>query len=278
VLLGRDSLLSIFDNGELNTITLGERDHRLIALTEDENVGQSSGKGSTNLVSEMDDLIVSGVLLSGCDNTNSTNAVTASNHGNVSDIELSDIQNLTSGNVNLHGIVNLDLWIRELEGSSIMSDGIRNLIVTHKCLGDLAKLEGGLLLLDLVNGETSLGCPHESEVLVSLIDVDNIHKTGWEGHIGSNLTINLDELLHNNHLSLVIGQSVLQSVTEKNDEWQRSRGLVGTWRRLWGLREKDIQDRLDDINIPTCLRAYRASNGLERHISSDASLVLVPKD
>jgi len=73
--------------------------------------------------------------------------------------------------------------------------------------------------------------------------------------------------LHNDHLSLVVGQSVLQSVTEQDDEWERSRGLVGTWRRLWGLRENNIQDRLEVINIPTCRRAYRASNGLELRIS-----------
>jgi hypothetical protein len=44
--------------------------------------------------------------------------------------------------------------------------------------------------------------------------------------------------LHNNHLSLVVGQSVLQSVTEENDEWQRCRGLVWTSRWLWSLDNK----------------------------------------
>ena len=267
VLLSSESLLSILNDGKLDTITLGEGDHWLVTLAKNENVRQSSGECSTNLVSEMDDLIVTGVLLSGSDNTNSTNTVTTRHHGNVSNIELNDIQNLTGGDINLNGVVNLDLWVRELESSSIVSDGVRDLVVTHEGLGDLAKLERGLLLLDLVNGETSLGCPQKSEVLVGLINVDNIHKTSGESHVGSDLSVNLDELLHNDHLSLVVGQSVLQSVAKQDDEWERSGGLVWTWRRLWGLRENNIQDRLDVINIPTCRRAYQASNGLELRIS-----------
>ncbi len=57
---------------------------------------------------------------------------------------------------------------------------------------DLAKLIFGLLGLDSVDGETTLGVVDEAEVLASLLDTDDIHEAGWVGGIGANLAINLD--------------------------------------------------------------------------------------
>lgn len=171
---------------------------------------------------------MSWVLLSGSDNTNTADGVTSSDHCDVSNLELNKVEDLSSGDINLDGIVDLDLWIRELEGSGVMSNGIRGLVVTKEDLVDLAKLEGSFLLLDLMDGETALGVPQQSEDLLGLLDLDNIHETSGESHVGSDLSINLDELLHNNHLSLVVSQRVLETVAQQDDQGQRRSSLVWT--------------------------------------------------
>ena len=253
MLLGSESLLGVLDDGQLDAITLGEGDQRLLALTNDEDVGQSGGKGSAELVSQVDNLVVSGVLLSVSDDTNTADGVTPSDHGDVAVLKLDEVEDLASGNINLDGVVDLDLGIRELEGSGIVSDGIRHLVVTEERLGNLAELEGGLLLLDLVHGETTLRVPQQSEVLVGLVDLDHIHETGGESHISSDLSVNSDQSLHNNHLGLVVGQGVLEPVTEEDDQRQGRSDLVGTSGRSWGLKEGSKVDGAELIvNIPTC--------------------------
>ena len=238
LLLSSESLLGILHDGELDTVTFWKSNHWLLGLTNDKDIGKSSGESSSKLVSQVDDLILTRVLLSGSDNTNTSNRMTSSDHSNVSNLKLDKVEDLASCDINLDGIVDLDLWVWELESSGIVSDGIRSLVVTHESLVDLAELESGLLLLNLVDGETTLGVPQKSEVLVSLLDLDNIHETSGECHISSDLSINSDELLHNNHLSLVVSQSVLESVSEQDDQRKGSRSLVGTSGWLGGLQEK----------------------------------------
>lgn len=237
-LLGGESLLGVLHDGELDSVALGKGNDGLLALSDHEDVGQSGGESSAELISQVDNLVVSGVLLSVCDNTNTADRVTSSDHGDVARLELDEVKDLAGGDVNLNGIVDLNLWVGELEGSGIVGDGIRNLVVTEEGLGDLAELEGGLLLLDLVNSETTLGVPQESEVLVGLVDLDHIHETSGESHISSDLSVNSDKSLHHDHLCLVVSQSVLESVSEKDDQRKRSSNLVGTGGRSGSLQTR----------------------------------------
>ena len=234
LLLSSQPLLSVLHDGQLDAVTLGEGNHRLLALSDHEHIGQSGGERSSELVSQVDDLVLTSVLLSVGDHTNTADGVTSGHHGDVSVLELDEVQDLSGGNVNLDGVVDLDLGIGELDCSGVVGHGVGCLVVTKENLVDLAELEGGLLLLDLVDSETTLGVPQESEVLVGLLDLDNIHETSGESHVSSDLAVNSDQLLHNDHLSLVVSQSVLESVSQKDDQRKRSSDLVGTSRRLGG--------------------------------------------
>lgn len=74
---------------------------------------------------------------------------------------------------------------------------------------DLAKLVFGLLGLDSVDGEATLGIVDKTEVLASLLDRDDIHESCWVGGIGADLAINLDQALHDNGLGLASVESIL---------------------------------------------------------------------
>jgi hypothetical protein len=76
---------------------------------------------------------------------------------------------------------------------------------------DLAQLVFGLLGLDAVHGEATLGVVDETEVLAGLLDADDVHETSWEGWVGADLVVDLDEALHDDSLGLAAVKSVLET-------------------------------------------------------------------
>lgn len=105
--------------------------------------------------------------------------------------------------------------------------------------GDLlnfAQFISGLLIGDAVKGETTLGVVEQSEALVGLLDLDDIHESGWEVSVSSDLSVNLNQTLHQNHGNLLLGKSVLQAVTQQEDQWETFAELVWSWAWSWGLK------------------------------------------
>lgn len=93
---------------------------------------------------------------------------------------------------------------------------------------DLAELVLCLLSGDAVDGETALGVVDQAEVLASLLDGDDVHKTGGEGSVGADLAIDLDEALLDDGLDLVTVKRILEAIAEEDDQGQRVAGLVRT--------------------------------------------------
>lgn len=60
----------------------------------------------------MDDVETSIVTFSVCDNTNTAHVATTSSHCDDTSIELDEIRDLASGEVNLDSVVYLDSWVR----------------------------------------------------------------------------------------------------------------------------------------------------------------------
>lgn len=108
---------------------------------------------------------------------------------------------------------------------------------------DLAELVLSLLRLDAVDGEAALGVVDETEVLASLLDGDDVHEAGGEGHVGADLAINLDETLHHDGLGLAVVQGVLETVAQEDDEGQAFSLLVGTGRGLGGIDTRQLVEK-----------------------------------
>merc|ERR1719310_1685414 len=75
---------------------------------------------------------------------------------------------------------------------------------------DLAELVCGLILADPVDANLPLGIVQEAECLLGFLNVDDVHEAGWEEHVRSHLTIDLDQALHDNHLRLIVRKRILQ--------------------------------------------------------------------
>lgn len=100
---------------------------------------------------------------------------------------------------------------------------------------DLAQLVLGLLGLDTVDGEATLGVVDEAEVLASLLERDNVHEAGRVRHVGADLAVNLDETLHHDGLRLAVVEGVLEAVAQEDDQRQAFSLLVGSGRGLGGV-------------------------------------------
>merc|ERR1712086_521235 len=111
----------------------------------------------------------------------------------ISIVELSEIFNLSSLNVDLDGVSNLDIWLWIVDGTTVMGNNVWDSTWTDSLLLNLAQLEFGFRVWDGVNRELTTNIIDQTEVLISLLDGDNIHKTSWVAHISTDLTVNLNE-------------------------------------------------------------------------------------
>lgn len=187
------------------------------------------------------------------DHTRSTHVTTASNHDDVSGLELDVVNDLVLNEVELDSVVNLDSRVRVTDGSAIVGDDVRNALGTKLMLSDLEELESSLLGGDSVNSESALNVVEKTEVLARSLNGDDIyrpglaatistspssptHETSGEGLVSPDLAVDLDESLLNDSSDLTASKSVLQTVSKEDGEGKRLPELVGTRRRTGGLK------------------------------------------
>jgi len=228
------SAISLLSNAELDTLTLWKGDPWLLS-TNDEDVALTGSEGVVNGVLDVDDVETSVVTLAVGDNTNTTHVTTTSSHGDDTSVELDEVGDLTGSQINLDSVVDLDGWVWVTDGSSIVRDQEWDSALAQLHSLDLAELVLSLLGLNSVDGEATLGVVDETEVLASLLNADDIHETSWVGGISADLAIDLDQALHNNSLGLASVESILQTVTDEDDERHAVAELVWTSGWTWSV-------------------------------------------
>jgi len=158
------------------------------------------------------------MLLNRLKNTNSTDVVSSGkvNSGTVD--ELNDTGDFTTGQINLESIHLANVWMRESEGSSVMSGNVWDLIFANVLLHDFAKLETSFLGIDSVWIESSFSINQNSEELISFFNSNNVHMTKRESMVSSDLVIDLDKtfFLFTNLQAFLIRQGILQSLSKQH--------------------------------------------------------------
>lgn len=76
------------------------------------NVGLTSGELVVNSVLQVDNVEASVVAFTVSDDTNTTHVTTTSDHDDHTGIELDEVGDLASAEVDLDGVVDLDSWVR----------------------------------------------------------------------------------------------------------------------------------------------------------------------
>lgn len=103
--------VTFLSNGELDTLALGQGDPGLL-LANDENVALTGSEAVVNGVLDVDNVEATIVTLTVGDDTNTTHVTTTSDHGNGASVELDEVGDLASGEINLDSVVDSDRGVR----------------------------------------------------------------------------------------------------------------------------------------------------------------------
>jgi hypothetical protein len=223
-------------DGLLNTLSSGERDVGVLFVTNDEDVGLSSGEGLTSSISNVEDIEATRVSFSVDDNTDSTQVTTSGAHDEGTDFVLENFSGLASSKIEFNSVVGLGRGVGVSQSSTVMEGSIGNASNSSVSLLDSAELELGFISRDGVSNKSTLGIVKKSEVFVGLFDGDDIHETSGISSFSSNLTVNLDESLFHDVFNFLLGEGVFKSISDQEDEGQAFSSFMGT---RDGLRSKD---------------------------------------
>lgn len=97
-----ESLVSLFDEGELNTLLGEEGDHGLLALTNNEHVVHSGSEVVASSVLDVSNIEAGGVLLDVLEDTDSSDVVTSDQEHLSAVLELNKALNFASLKVQLY--------------------------------------------------------------------------------------------------------------------------------------------------------------------------------
>jgi hypothetical protein len=227
---------SFFKGSQSNTFFLGEGDPRVLALSDHENVADSGGERVTSGVSDVDNIETTDVSISVDDDTDSTNVVTGGDHAKVASFEFNEIDDLTSGDVELSSVVDGEFRVGESEGSAVVGDDVGDLVGADSLLGDLNELVLSFFLSDVSEDESSLNVVEDSVQFTSLLDGDDVHETSGESGVLSDLAIDSDVsfLVVDDHSDFSTSQSVLKTVLQDDSERKGFSVFVGALRGLSG--------------------------------------------
>jgi len=222
--------LLLFERSQANTLFLGERDPRVLSLSNHENVSDSGSERVSSSISDVDDIETSNVSISVDYNSDSSDVVTGGDHAQVASLELNSVNDLTSGDVELNSIVDVDFRVGESESSTIVGNNVRDLVRTNSLLSDLAELVFSFFGADVSEDESALNVIKNSVKFSSLLDADDIHKTSRESGVSSDLAIDSDVsfLVIDNHSDFSSSKSVFKTVLENDCKWKTFSVFVGT--------------------------------------------------
>jgi hypothetical protein len=112
--------VSLLGNGELDTLALGKGDPRLLR-PDDEDVALTGSEGVIYGILDVDNVETSVVTLTVGDDTNTAHVTTTSGHSDDTSVELDEVGDLASGQVNLDGVVDPDgwVWVADTAGTNL---------------------------------------------------------------------------------------------------------------------------------------------------------------
>jgi len=186
--------------------------------TDAENVAETGGEGVALGVTDVGDLVGTGMVLDVLEDTDATNVISASAENLGVVLKLDDAVNGVGLQIELHGVVDLDVGVRETNGSAVVGHDVGNLVLADALLGHLAQLELSLLVINSVGLEAALDIVEQAEVLAGLPDGYDVHEAEGVSVISSFFVVNFDvgALVLHDLDAFLVGEGELQTVLQKN--------------------------------------------------------------
>jgi len=221
--------VTLLNESKSETLTSWEGDDWLFTVTNNENVGKTSGEAVTVGVFDVGDFVGAWVMFDVLEDANTTDVVTASGKDGSAVVEFDDTFDFTGLKVKFDRVVLLDVWMGEADGSAVVGDNIGNLVLAKDLSLDLAEFECGLFSINAVRLEASLNVEKNAEELASLLDGNDILEPEWESWVSPNSVVNLDIgiFVPADSEALLARESVLKSVAEQHRKWDAFTQFVG---------------------------------------------------
>jgi len=225
----RSLLLGLLNERKSDTLALGERDHVLLADTHAENVGKTGGEGVATSVLNVGNLIGTGMVLDVLQDTDATDVVTTSAENGGAILKLDNGFDGTGLQVELDGIVKLDVGVGEADSPAVVGNDIGDLVLADLLLDNLAELELSLFVVNSVRLEAALDVIEDTEVLAGLPDGDDVHEAEGVPVILSFSVVNFDvgTLVLHDLDAFLVGESKLETVLKENRHGDALTELVG---------------------------------------------------
>ena len=182
----------------------------------------------TRSISHSDDLEGTRVVFNVNQLTDSAGVISLGDHNSLSYLELKEVYNFVGSQVHLDGVIHSDERVGVSDGSAIVGADEGDLILGKLKLVHSAELEAGFLLRDSVEHESAFHIVQKSEEITALLDIHDIHEANRVSVVSSGLTIDLDVLLHADHLDFLARQSISKSISKDEDHRHALSQLVGT--------------------------------------------------
>lgn len=124
----------------------------------------------------------------------------------------------------------MDVRMGVSHSSAVVGDDVRNLLLANALFDDLAQLETGLFLVDLVGLETTFQIVENSEVLIGFLNSHNIHLAQGISGVSSDLSVNLNHtlLILDDLSGLISVRGVLESLLQQHGKRDALSQLVGS--------------------------------------------------
>ena len=220
-------------DGLLDTTSLGEGDLWLRASTDHEDISQPRREGVTLGVLDRNDVEGTVVLFNVHQLSDTSTVMTLGDHDHRTESELVNLRGLSCGDVDLDGVVDLDVRVGVSKGPAVVCDGARDLSGTDEDLVDSAQLVLRLSTVQPVKDVTSLRVVHETEPVVGLLKLDDVHESGGEVGVGTDLSVDLDTPFHTDLLAFLSRQGILETFTEDNSNGETFPKFVWSGGRSW---------------------------------------------
>jgi len=211
-------LVSLLDNRQLDTSSIGKGDRGGFFLADNEDVGHSGREMQSTDILNVRDVVGSGVLFNLSNVSDSSSVSTLRDHNSAANFVLVKLLNFGVVQVQLDGVSDLDIRVRESDRSPVVGADVRDSTASNLRLHDLAELELRVGLGDGREDESSLDIVQQSEILVRSRNGNNVHESSGVLGVQAALAVNLDEFIHQNHFDFSSSQCIFQSISE--DDYQ----------------------------------------------------------
>merc|ERR1711988_1316848 len=117
---------ALLQDGQLDTLALWQGHVWAVALANHEHIAQTGGEGVASGVLQVDDVEGALVALAGHNHTDAASVLATLHHSQVAGLELEEVGDLASVNVDLDRVVDLDRWVRVADGAAVVGRDVRD--------------------------------------------------------------------------------------------------------------------------------------------------------